>query len=158
LPVGGAFFRVGQARGGLLMKFYARERQPEDELRDEPDKHGLEVGRLEREGRFLISHEADPPDGRSARKKPTREAEKVSPSLTGVHLGQHQAPQPAQIVSLGHAEGAPNPAQPPSCGSSPTTSTSSKLVKGRPPDAARMSSAIARSKAAPPSGGWPARG
>jgi hypothetical protein len=41
LPVGGASFRVGQARGGLLMKFYARERQPEDELRDEPDKHGL---------------------------------------------------------------------------------------------------------------------
>lgn len=62
------------------MKFYARERQPEVELRDEPDKHGLEVGRLEREGRFLISHETDPPDGRSARKKPTREAEKGSPS------------------------------------------------------------------------------
>jgi hypothetical protein len=86
LPVGGAFFRVGQARGGLLMKFYARERQPEGELRDEPDKHGLEVGRLERDGRFLMSHEADPLDGRSARKKPTGEAEEVSPSglfLTG---------------------------------------------------------------------------
>jgi excisionase family DNA binding protein len=59
-----AFFQVGEARGGLLVKFYGGEKDPEDELRAHLEQNGLEVGRLEREGRLLISPEGDPLDGR----------------------------------------------------------------------------------------------
>ncbi len=48
-----AFFRVGEAQGGLLVKFYGGEEKSEYELRARFEKNGLEVGRLEREGRFL---------------------------------------------------------------------------------------------------------
>ena len=60
-----AFFRVGEARGGLLIKFYGGEKDPEDELRVHLEHNGLEVGRLEREGRFLMRPEEDPLDGRA---------------------------------------------------------------------------------------------
>ena len=59
-----AFFQVGEARGGLLVKFYGGEKDPEDELRAHLEQNGLEVGRLEREGRLLMSPEGDPLDGR----------------------------------------------------------------------------------------------
>jgi excisionase family DNA binding protein len=60
-----AFFQVGEARGGLLVKFYGGENHSEEELRAEFEKNGLEVGRLEREGRFfLMRPEEDPLDGR----------------------------------------------------------------------------------------------
>ncbi len=60
-----AFFRVGEARGGLLVKFYGGEKDPEDEMRASLEENGLGVGRLEREGRFLLRPEADPlEDGR----------------------------------------------------------------------------------------------
>jgi hypothetical protein len=59
-----AFFRVGEARGGLLVKFYGGEVHSEDELRAELQKNGLEVWRLEQEGRFLMRPEEDPLDGR----------------------------------------------------------------------------------------------
>jgi excisionase family DNA binding protein len=59
-----AFFRVGEARGGLLVKFYGGEAHSEEELRAEFEKNGLEVGRLEREGRFLMRPEEDPLEGR----------------------------------------------------------------------------------------------
>jgi excisionase family DNA binding protein len=59
-----AFFQVGDANGGLLVKFYGGEVHSEDELRDELEKNGLEVGRLERDGRFLMRPEEDPLDGR----------------------------------------------------------------------------------------------
>jgi excisionase family DNA binding protein len=55
-----AFFRVGDVRGGLLVKFYGGEEHSEDELRAELEKNGLEVGRLERDGRFLMRPEKDP--------------------------------------------------------------------------------------------------
>ena len=55
-----AFFRGGEARGGLLVKFYGGEDQSEDELRAEFEENGLHVGRLEREGRFLMRPEEDP--------------------------------------------------------------------------------------------------
>jgi excisionase family DNA binding protein len=55
-----AFFRVGEARGGLLVKFYGGEEQSEDELRAEFENNGLRIGRLEREGRFLMRPEEDP--------------------------------------------------------------------------------------------------
>jgi excisionase family DNA binding protein len=62
-----AFFRVGEARGGLLVKFYGGEKDPADELRANLEEDGLGVGRLEREGRFLMRPEADPlEDGRGA--------------------------------------------------------------------------------------------
>jgi excisionase family DNA binding protein len=60
-----AFFRVGEASGGLLVKFYGGEKDPEDELRAHLEQHGLEVARLEQEGRFLMRPEKDPLDGRS---------------------------------------------------------------------------------------------
>jgi excisionase family DNA binding protein len=58
-----AFFQVGEARGGLLVKFYGAENHSEDELRAEFEKNGLEVRRLEREGRFLMRPEKDPLGG-----------------------------------------------------------------------------------------------
>ena len=58
-----AFFRVGESRGGLLVKFYGGEKDPEDTLRASLEENGLEVGRLEREGRFLMRPEADPLEG-----------------------------------------------------------------------------------------------
>jgi len=59
-----AFFQVGEARGGLLVKFYGGEKDPEDVLRAQFEKNGLEVERLEREGRLLMRPEGDPLDGR----------------------------------------------------------------------------------------------
>jgi excisionase family DNA binding protein len=55
-----AFFRVGEAHGGLLVKFFGGENTPADELRTEFEKNGFEAGRLEREGRFLMRPEEDP--------------------------------------------------------------------------------------------------
>ncbi len=55
-----AFFRVCEARGGLLVKFYGGEVHSEDELRARLEGNGLEVGRLEREGRLLMRPEKDP--------------------------------------------------------------------------------------------------
>jgi excisionase family DNA binding protein len=59
-----AFFGVGEARGGLLVKFYGGEAHSEEELRADFEKNGLEVGHLEREGRFLMRPEEDPLEGR----------------------------------------------------------------------------------------------
>src|SRR5215210_9449213 len=59
-----AFFRVGEARGGLLVKFYGGEAHSKEELRAEFEKNGLEVRRLEREGQFFMRPEEDPLEGR----------------------------------------------------------------------------------------------
>jgi excisionase family DNA binding protein len=59
-----AYFRVGDARGGLLVKFCGGEEHSEDELRAEFEQNGLEVGRLEREGRLLMRPEKDPLEAR----------------------------------------------------------------------------------------------
>jgi excisionase family DNA binding protein len=58
-----AFFQVGEAHGGMLVKFYGGEEHSEEELRAELERNGLEVGRLEREGRFLMRPEEDPLGG-----------------------------------------------------------------------------------------------
>jgi excisionase family DNA binding protein len=58
-----AYFQVGDAHGGILVKFYGGEDAPADELRAEFEKNGLEVGRLEQEGRFLMMPETDPLGG-----------------------------------------------------------------------------------------------
>ena len=55
-----AFFQVDEAHDGLLVKFYGGEEPLEDELRAELERNGLEVGRLEREGSFLMRPEKDP--------------------------------------------------------------------------------------------------
>jgi excisionase family DNA binding protein len=55
-----AFFRVGAARDGLLVKFYGGEDKPEESLLAELEKNGLEASRLKREGRLLMREEEDP--------------------------------------------------------------------------------------------------
>ena len=59
-----AFFRVGEARGGLLVKFYAGEEHSEGELLSEFEGNGLEATRLRREGRLLMRAEEEPLGGR----------------------------------------------------------------------------------------------
>jgi excisionase family DNA binding protein len=58
-----AFFRVGERRGGLLVKFHAGEEHPEGELLSEFEGNGLEAGRLKREGRLLMRPEEEPLGG-----------------------------------------------------------------------------------------------
>ena len=61
-----AFFQVGEAQGGRLIKYAGGE--PWDSLEDvrtELEPHGLEVGRLEKEGRFRFASEPDPQRGRA---------------------------------------------------------------------------------------------
>ena len=59
-----AFFQVGEAHDGMLVKFYGGEEHSEVELRAEFERNGLEVERLEREGRLLMRPEEDPLGGR----------------------------------------------------------------------------------------------
>jgi excisionase family DNA binding protein len=58
-----AFFRVGEARGGLLIKFYAGEEHSEEELFSDFEQNGLEAGRLKRQGRLLMRAEEEPSSG-----------------------------------------------------------------------------------------------
>ncbi len=56
-----AFFRVGEAQGGRLIKYAGGESWGSlDDARAELEQHGLEVGRLEAEGRFRFTLEPDP--------------------------------------------------------------------------------------------------
>jgi excisionase family DNA binding protein len=55
-----AFFRVGDARGGLLVKFYAGEEHSEEELLSDFERNGFEAGRLKREGQLLMRAEEEP--------------------------------------------------------------------------------------------------
>ncbi|CAA9435091.1 MAG: hypothetical protein AVDCRST_MAG03-3458 [uncultured Rubrobacteraceae bacterium] len=59
-----AFFRVGEARDGLLVKFFGGENSPEEELLSRFEDNGLAAGRLKREGRLLMKPEDDPLEGR----------------------------------------------------------------------------------------------
>src|SRR5215213_1030566 len=58
-----AFFRVGEARGGLLVKFYAGEEHSEGELLSDFEGNGFEARRLKREGRLLMRAEEEPSQG-----------------------------------------------------------------------------------------------
>ena len=58
-----AFFRVGEARGGLLVKFFAGEEHSEGELLSDFERNGLQAGRLLREGRLLMRAEEEPLGG-----------------------------------------------------------------------------------------------
>jgi excisionase family DNA binding protein len=55
-----AFFRVGESRGGLLVKFYAGEEGPEEELLADFEQNGLQARRLRKEGQLLMRVEQDP--------------------------------------------------------------------------------------------------
>jgi excisionase family DNA binding protein len=59
-----AFFQVGEARGGLLVKFYGGEDKSEEELLARFEQNGLEAERLKRERRLLMRPEEDPLGGR----------------------------------------------------------------------------------------------
>jgi excisionase family DNA binding protein len=59
-----AFFRVGEARGGLLVKFYGGEEHSEGELLSDFEGNGLQASRLKREGRLLMRPEEEPLGGR----------------------------------------------------------------------------------------------
>jgi excisionase family DNA binding protein len=61
-----AFLQVGEARGGTLVKVYTGEPVSADDLRAAFTRHGLEVARLEEEGRLYFEQEADPRGGRAA--------------------------------------------------------------------------------------------
>ena len=58
-----AFFRVGEARGGLLVKFYPGEEDSEGELIADLQRNGLEASRLQRERRFFMRPEEEPLGG-----------------------------------------------------------------------------------------------
>ena len=61
-----AFFRVGEARGGSLIKYVGGEDWDSlDDARTTLERCGLEVRRLEEEGRFRFTSEPDPQGGRS---------------------------------------------------------------------------------------------
>ncbi len=54
-----AFFHVGEAHDGLLIKFYGGETESVDDLRAEFKRNGLDLERLEEEGRFRFIAEHD---------------------------------------------------------------------------------------------------
>jgi excisionase family DNA binding protein len=58
-----AFFRVGEAQDGLLVKFFAGEEYSEEELLSDFEENGLEAWRLKREGRLRIRAEEEPLGG-----------------------------------------------------------------------------------------------
>ena len=60
-----AFFQVGEARGGMLIKCYAGETTSVDELRTTFTGYGVDVARLEAAGRFRFMAEEDPNSGRA---------------------------------------------------------------------------------------------
>src|SRR5215216_8209078 len=49
-----AFFQVGEARGGLLVKCFAGEEYSEEELLADLEENGLDARRLKREGQLLM--------------------------------------------------------------------------------------------------------
>lgn len=55
-----AFFRVGEKRGGLLVKFHGGEDSSEEELLDRFEGNGFQARRLVREGRLFMRPEQDP--------------------------------------------------------------------------------------------------
>ena len=59
-----AFFRVGEAQAGLLVKFYDEEMESESGIRADLEADGLEVGRLQKEGHFRFLPESGSPVGR----------------------------------------------------------------------------------------------
>lgn len=62
-----AFFRVAEARGGMLVKYHAGGEKTElDELRSDLERHRLDVRRLEQEGRLYFLEDTGTPGERPA--------------------------------------------------------------------------------------------
>jgi excisionase family DNA binding protein len=60
-----AFFGIGEARGGVLIKYHRQEPEDSlDELREALRRNGLDVARLEGEGHLRFVAEGRPSDGR----------------------------------------------------------------------------------------------
>jgi excisionase family DNA binding protein len=60
-----AFFQVGEAQDGRLVKYAGGEPWDSlDDVRSDLEPHGLEVRRLEKEGRFRFTSEPDPQSSR----------------------------------------------------------------------------------------------
>src|SRR4051794_23905310 len=59
-----AFFRVGEARGAILAKYYDEQIESAEELRSYFEREGLEVPHLEEEGRFRLVAQGDLEDER----------------------------------------------------------------------------------------------
>lgn len=60
-----SFFKVAEARGGMLVKFHGGEGNSEERLLDRLEQNGLESRRLIREGRLFMRPEQDPLWGRT---------------------------------------------------------------------------------------------
>lgn len=73
-----AFFQVGEARDGLLVKFHGGQSDPEPVIREQLARHGLELERLEAAGRLRLTPEADPRGGRAAAMRALMAAEAAS--------------------------------------------------------------------------------
>ncbi len=58
-----AFFQVGEARGGMLIKCYVGETESVDELRADLTRHGLDVAALAAAGRFRFNADVNPTRG-----------------------------------------------------------------------------------------------
>ncbi|MDP8926592.1 MAG: helix-turn-helix domain-containing protein [Actinomycetota bacterium] len=73
-----AFFRIGAARGALMVKYELAEPEGStDEIRTPLERHGLEVSRLEEEGRLRFVSESEPAGGR------VEELERLASEATG---------------------------------------------------------------------------
>lgn len=60
-----AFFKVGEARGGALIKYHAGASSSDlERLREDLERYGFEAGRLEREGRFRLLADVESPGER----------------------------------------------------------------------------------------------
>lgn len=77
------FFRVGEARGGMLTKYTGDESSDSlDDARTELERQGLEVTRLE-EGRFRFTSEPDPHAGRVEELRRLLSEEAKAPARSG---------------------------------------------------------------------------
>src|ERR687897_72193 len=100
-----AFFRVGEARGALLIKFYAGEEHSEEELLSDFEQNGLEASRLKRQGRLLMRAEEEPSSGSRWRQlaqlieeKGGGEGRTFGPPCEGVRpLGREPPPEKERI-------------------------------------------------------------
>ena len=79
-----AFFQVGEAHDAMLVKFMGIELESLDVLRDALETSGLDVRRLEREGRMLLIQESDPRTARAARLRELMQTEAAQGRLVFV--------------------------------------------------------------------------
>lgn len=76
-----AFFRAAEARGGTMVKYHAGGSTEADGLREKLGGYGLEVGRLESEGRLRFLGEPEAPARRSRELRSLLERQKHGGSV-----------------------------------------------------------------------------